>query len=47
MCDAAAHLVDPVLPDVPVQQGVLTAPQEVRRVLARRPDALAAQGRSP
>ena len=32
MCDAAAHLVDHVLPDVPVRQGVLTAPHEVRRV---------------
>ena len=45
MCDAAAHLVDHVLPDVPVRQCVLTAPHEVRRVLALRPDALTAQGR--
>jgi hypothetical protein len=45
MCDAAAHLVDHVLPDVPVRQWVLTAPHEVRRVLALRPDALTAQGR--
>ena len=45
MCDAAAHLVDHVLPDVPVRQWVLTAPNEVRRVLALRPDALTAQGR--
>ena len=45
MCDAAAHLVDHVLPDVPVRQWVLTAPHEVRRVLARCPDALTAQGR--
>ena len=29
----------------PVQQWVLTAPHEVRRVLALRPDALTAQGR--
>jgi hypothetical protein len=42
MCDSAAHLVDHVLPDVPVRQGVLTAPHEVRRVLALRPDALTA-----
>jgi hypothetical protein len=45
MCDAAAHLVDHVLPDVPVRQWVLTAPHEVHRVLALRPDALTAQGR--
>ena len=36
-CDAAAHLVDHVLPDVPVRQWVLTAPHEARRVLALRP----------
>ena len=36
MCDAAAHLVDHVLPDVPVRQWVLTAPHEVRRVHALR-----------
>ncbi len=35
-----------VLPDVPVRQEVLTAPHEVRRVLALRPDALTAQGRT-
>jgi hypothetical protein len=45
MCDAAAHLVVYVLPDVPVRQWVLTAPREVRRVLALRPNALTAQGR--
>ncbi len=45
MCDAAAHLVDHVLPDVPVRQWVLTAPHEVRSALALRPDALTAQGR--
>jgi hypothetical protein len=37
--------VDEVLPNVPVRQWVLTAPPEVRRVLALLPDALAAQGR--
>ncbi|XYI04161.1 transposase zinc-binding domain-containing protein [Sorangium sp. So ce1128] len=31
MCDSAAHLVEHVLPDVPVRQWVLTAPPEVRR----------------
>src|SRR5262249_37269851 len=45
MCGTAAHLVDHVLPDVPVRQWVLTAPFEVRRVLALRPDALTGAGR--
>jgi hypothetical protein len=45
MCGTAAHLVDHVLPNVPVRQWVLTAPHEVRRVLALRPDALTACGR--
>ncbi len=34
-----------MLPDVPVRQWVLTAPHEIRRVLALRPAALAAQNR--
>lgn len=46
MCGSAAHLVDHVLPvDIPVRQWVLTAPHEVRRVLALRPDALTAAAR--
>ena len=45
MCGTAAHLVDRVLPDVSVRQWVVTAPYEVRRVLALRPDALTAQNR--
>jgi len=45
MCGSAAHLVDHVLPDVPLRQWVLTAPYEVRRVHALRPDALTAQNR--
>jgi hypothetical protein len=45
MCGTAAHLVDHVLPDVPVRQWVLTAPFEVRRVLALRPEALTACNR--
>ncbi|HEX5138832.1 MAG TPA: transposase [Planctomycetota bacterium] len=46
MCGTAAHLCDHVLPaDVPVRQWVLTVPDEVRRVLALRPDALTACGR--
>jgi Transposase zinc-binding domain len=45
MCGTAAHLVDHVLPDVPVRQWVLTVPSEVRRLLALRPEALTAQNR--
>lgn len=41
----AAHLVDEVLPDVPVRQWVLTAPHDVRRVLALHPLALTAGAR--
>jgi ribosomal protein S27E len=44
-CTTAAHLIDDVLPDVPMRHCVLTAPLEVRRVLALRPDALTAEGR--
>jgi hypothetical protein len=44
MCGTAAHLVDHVLPDVPVRQWVLTTPFAVRRLLALRPDALTAAG---
>src|ERR1019366_6846908 len=42
MCGPAAHLVDHVLPETPVRQWVLTAPFEVRRVMALRPEALSA-----
>jgi ribosomal protein S27E len=45
MCGTAAHLATHVLPDVPVRQWVLTAPFDVRRVLALRPDALTAHNR--
>jgi hypothetical protein len=46
MCGTAAHLVDHVLPAfVPVRQWVLTAPPEVRHVLALRPAALSACAR--
>src|SRR5262249_35308917 len=44
-CGTAAHLVDPVLPDVQVRQWVLTTPAKVRHVLALRPDALTAHAR--
>jgi len=40
MCGTAAHLVTRVLPDTPMRQWVLTAPFEVRRVMALRADAL-------
>lgn len=45
MCGTAAHLVDHVMPDTPMRQWVLTAPFEVRRVMALRPDALSACNR--
>jgi hypothetical protein len=45
MCGTAANLVSNVLPDVPVRQWVLTAPSEVRRLLALKPEALTAQNR--
>ena len=35
--DAAAHLVDAVLPAVPMRHWVLSLPIKVRWVLARRP----------
>ena len=40
MADGAAHLVDHVVPDVPVRQFVLTLPPAVRMLCAFRPDAL-------
>lgn len=42
MCSTAAHLVDSVLPDVPVRQWVLSVPYELRLTLARRADAFGA-----
>ena len=42
MWDATCHLCDPILPDTAMRQWVLTAPYEVRRVMALRPDALTA-----
>lgn len=45
MCGTAAHLVDRVLPDVPVRQWVLAVPWELRGVLAARADALTAVSR--
>jgi hypothetical protein len=35
MADAAAHLVDRVLPRAPYRQGVFTVPKPLRLVLAR------------
>ena len=37
MADAAAHLVDHVLPEVPVRQWVLSFPFQIRYLLARDP----------
>jgi ribosomal protein S27E len=45
MCGTAAHLVLHVLPDTPMRQWVLTAPFEVRRVMALRAEALSACNR--
>ena len=42
MWDATCHLCDHILPDTAMRQWVLTAPFEVRRVMALRPDALTA-----
>src|SRR5664280_1165768 len=42
MCNGAAHLVDHVLPDVPVRQLVLSVPFELRLLLACRADAFGA-----
>ena len=36
MAESAAHLVDHVIPDVPVRQGVISFPWVVRYLLARR-----------
>jgi hypothetical protein len=45
MCNTSAHLVDHVIPDVPLRQWVLSVPFELRLTLARRADALTAVGR--
>jgi len=42
MCNGAAHLVDHVLPDMPVRQWVLSVPFELRLLLACRADAFGA-----
>ena len=38
MAESAAHLVDHVIPRVPVRQWVISFPWVVRYLLARRPD---------
>ena len=45
MSNGAAHLVDRVLPDVPVRQYVLSLPFELRRLAAFKADVLAALAR--
>ena len=42
MCNEAAHLVDHVIPRVPVRQFVLSVPFELRLLLAARADAFGA-----
>ena len=45
MAEQAAHLVDRVLPNVPVRQWVLTLPWEIRLLAAVRPEVLSAMAR--
>jgi hypothetical protein len=45
MANTAAHLVDRVLPDVPVRQYVLTLPYELRKLAAFKADILTALAR--
>jgi hypothetical protein len=45
MANTAAHLVDRVLPAVPVRQWVLSLPFELRALAAFRADVLSALGR--
>ena len=45
MANSAAHLVDRVLPDVPVRQYVLSLPFELRRLAAFKADVLTALAR--
>ncbi|RLT17767.1 MAG: hypothetical protein DWI27_05895 [Planctomycetota bacterium] len=42
MAQTAAHLVDHVIPPVPVRQWVISVPKRLRRFLADRPPAVAA-----
>jgi hypothetical protein len=46
MANAGAHVVDRVLPDVPVRQYVLTVPYELRKLAAFTADVLTALGRT-
>ena len=45
MAKTGAHLVDRVVPDVPVRQFVLSLPHELRMLAAFRPDVLTALSR--
>ncbi|WP_437579604.1 transposase zinc-binding domain-containing protein [Sorangium sp. So ce887] len=45
MCNTAAHLVDRVLPAVPVRQWVISLPFEIRRLAAFRAEVATAMGR--
>lgn len=46
MAHTAAHLVDHVVPDVPLRQFVLSVPFELRLLLAKNPRALTMVGRT-
>jgi hypothetical protein len=45
MANTGAHLVDRVVPDVPVRQLVLSIPYELRMLAAFKPDVLTALSR--
>jgi hypothetical protein len=45
MANTAAHLVDRVIPDVPVRQFVLSLPFELQPLAASKPGVLSAFGR--
>jgi lysophospholipase L1-like esterase len=45
MYERAAHIVDCIIPDVPVRQVVLSVPFELRLLLAARADAFSAMTR--
>jgi len=46
MCNAAAHLTDRVLPNVPIRQWVLSLPFDLRALAAKRPEVAAAIDRA-
>ena len=45
MCNSAAHLVDRVLPNVPIRQWVMSLPWELRGLAAAKPEVFGAMDR--